>query len=135
MMPSEEPDTSVDASATGQGEEDEDVLFLSLGKLYHYDTAAQRFTNVGTCAIKLLLHRHTSKARILARAEGGVGSIRLNAGVYAHLRYGPVEKLNSVKVPNYGDDGKTIKYAMVRFREAGEAQEFVDKLEECKRGA
>lgn len=132
----EEPRTN-DALIAGPaaGEEDEDEVYaIPRAKLFKYKSdvtgGAFPWSDLGVCIIRVLVHKETKKARILARAEGA-GAVRLNARLYPHLKYTHEGKAN-VKLFDLVSATQTSTY-LIKTKEKDVSMKLVEVLNDNKK--
>lgn len=131
----EEPRTN-DALIAGPaaGEEDEDEVYsVPRAKLFKFNGPADEgnpWSDLGICVVRVLVHKETKKARILARSEGA-GAVRLNARLYSHLQYTHEGKSN-VKLFDLQSATETVTY-LIKVKEKAVSEKLVEVLNESKK--
>lgn len=132
----EEPRTN-DALIAGPaaGEEDEEEVYaIPRARLYKFkpevEAGGNPWGDLGVCIIRVLVHKETKKARILARAEGH-GAVRLNSRLYPHLNYTHEGKSN-VKLIDLVSASETVTY-LIKTKEKDVSKKLVDVLTENKK--
>lgn len=131
-MPEEPRTNDALVAGPGAGEEDEEELYaIPRAKLFKFnaDNSASPWSDLGICAIRVLVHKESKKSRIIARAEGA-GALRLNARMYPHFKYTKEGKA-SVKVYELVSAAKTNTY-LIKIKEPATAEKLVKVLNDNK---
>lgn len=118
----------------GAGEEDEEEIYtIPKIKLFKFNPKPEAgispWTDIGICILKILRHKETKKARIIARSEGA-GALRLNARIYPHFKYSHEGKVN-VKV-YLQVDATAYETYLVKTKEKEVALQLLKVLNENK---
>lgn len=122
-------DDQLNLTATGPGEEDEDVLFTVKAKAMTYDAENKSWPSKGIGMLRVLKHHDNGKTRILLRQDPS-GKIVLNAALLETLNYEYVPS-KSVKMAVATDAGRLATW-MIRTGKDEDARELAKILESEK---
>lgn len=124
----EEPQSTVNFTAQGPGEENEESLYEKKAKVFRAVNGKMQSEGIGL--LRVLKHRETQKARVVVRADGG-GRVLLNALLHSNIPYkatGP-----HVSIMEVTADGP--QQLTVRVKTAEDAVELAKTLEDNKNAA
>ncbi|KAJ3017991.1 hypothetical protein HKX48_003241 [Thoreauomyces humboldtii] len=121
-------DEQLDLSSERPGEEDEDVLVESRGKVYSLEEGQWKATGVGT--FRLMKHKATGSLRMIHRLENSA-KVVLNAAIQkgsSPTRINPTQF--SIAAVNAAVGGKSLASFRIRLKMSEDVDTFVETVEE-----
>ena len=122
-------DEQIDLTAGGQGEEDEDLVFVVKGRAMVYNLSSKVWDTKGLGFLRVLKNRDTGKTRMVMRTDPS-GKIILNASLSSHFKYMSSQK-QQVRIPVANAEGK-IEGWTLKVGKDGDAKVLSKILEENK---
>ena len=122
-------DEQIDLTAGGQGEEDEDLVFVVKGRAVVYNLSSKVWDTKGLGFLRVLKNRDTGKTRMVMRTDPS-GKIILNASLSSHFEYTSSQK-QQVRIPVANAEGK-IEGWMLKVGKDGDSKALSKILEENK---
>ena len=122
-------DEQIDLTAGGQGEEDEDLVFVVKGRAMVFNLSSKVWDTIGLGFLRVLKNRDTGKTRMVMRTDPS-GKIILNASLSSHFKYTSSQK-QQVRIPFANAEGK-IEGWTLKVGKDGDAKALSKILEENK---
>ncbi|XP_065888730.1 E3 SUMO-protein ligase RanBP2-like isoform X2 [Dysidea avara] len=123
-----------DSYEVKSGEEDEEELFSSKGKLYRYDQPTKSWKERGIGIIKILQHNSTGKIRVLMRRDQ-ILKICCNHYITGDMELTPLANSNTswtwMTLSDFSDEEAKVEKLCIRFKLLETAQSFQSVFTEC----
>ena len=123
-----------DSYEVKSGEEYEEELFSSKGKLYRYDQPTKSWKERGIGIMKILQHNSTGKIRVLMRRDQ-ILKICCNHYITGDMELTPLANSNTswtwMTLSDFSDEQAKVEKLCIRFKLLETAQSFQSVFTEC----